>query len=446
MGFFDGFFGSSNKRTSSLPPYLEDFYKNQMMPRLGGMIDRPYPVYPGQRIEDFSQEEMDAFNRIASEARSGDAYMGGMGRAFNMTEHGASGYDPALLGPEGRYDPALLGPEGRYDPSLIGDTPSFSKEALDRYMSPYKGAVVDSAVSRINESADRAALRDRGRATRSGNLYSAGHGIIDAERDKNTMREIGDVTGRLMDQGYGQALSQFNTDTNRQLQAKTTDAGAKNRAIEFLRSQGLTREQANQAARNQADQFYRTQQITREQANQAARNLADQFYRTQQMAGGKQMATLAEQNQKLRNQSMNDLRAVGQAKRGMGQQGLDLAYKDFMDSYNWPLENLSKIGGVAGGQPYSKTETQTSSPSIFNTAAGSALIGSTLFPSWWGRTFGFADGGMVPEIKGPRGPRGPALSRPVSRPMKESHTPGRRAGLPPPMLNARKLSPGSFAA
>lgn len=423
MGIFSDLFGDSKESVSSLPPYLEEFYKSQMMPRLTGMMDRPYPVYGQRRIEDFSPEEQDAFGRITQDATTGSSWAPQVIAGMEMTERGSSPYEAALLGPEGRYDPSQIGEGGNYDKLMVGKTDQLTPAAIERYMSPYKNTVVDSAIARINDSSDRAALRDRARATRTGNLYSAGHGIIDAERDRNTAREIGDTTGRLMDEGYKGAVSQFNLDTDRQLGARTgdvnrllsakgTDIAAKNRAVEFLMSQGLTREQANQQARN----------------------TASQFNRQQQMSGAQQMAKLGEMNRTLRNADYDRLGQVGSAKRAQGQKSLDMAYKDFMDQYNWPLENISKISGVASGQPYTKTQTQTESPSPFNTAAGAALIAS--------KFFGFADGGMVPGIEGPRGPVGPAMARKK----KESHTPGRQGGLPPPMMNARRTGRDSYAA
>lgn len=405
MGWFSDIFGSQQQQQSSIPPYLEEFYKNQVTPRATAFLDRPYPVYGNARIEDFAPEEQQAFDRISNDALTGDAWGPLLARSISMTDEGSADTKANILGPGGSYTP-----------SLIGDVPTLSADAVAKYMDPYQDKVVDAAIGKINESADRAALRDRGRATRAGNLYSAGHGIIDAERDKNVAREIGDTTGRLMSEGYRTALGQFNTEAARNLQTATTDAAAKNRAVEFLMSQGLTREQANQAAVNQMNQFNRNNKL----------------------AGARQLSGLAQQNQAMRDQGWDRLMKVGQQKRGMGQQNLDLAYKDFMDQYDYPLNNLDRVSKIMSGQPYSRDTTTTSTNSPFNTVAGAALIGSKLF--------GFADGGMVPDIHGPRGPAGPALSRPKRR---ATMTPGRQdfGGLPPPRtLMARRMGPDSYAA
>lgn len=441
MGFFD----SEKQVTSSIPPYLEEFYKGRVMPRLDGMIDRPYAAYPNQRIQGFDPYEERAFG-FAAENEANPEWRPYYGRATEMLEAGSQPYNAAMLGPEGEYNPSTLGGEsgdydrfsvgsGGYGDMMVGSRSGLTPDALSRYMSPYKSSVVDSAVSRIEENADRNALRDRARATRTGNLYSAGHGIIDAERDKNTSREIGDVTGRLMDEGYKTALGQFNTETDRdigiqrgnvdrllqartgdvgrRMQAETSDVGARNRAVEFLMSQGLTREQANQQAANRASEFNRSQA----------------------MAGSKEMAAQGTQRQTLRNQDMANLRAAGLERRGMGQKNMDLAYQDFLEQRDWPLKNISQISQIAAGQPYSKTTTETSNPSMFNTLAGAGMTMASLFGKSgpFAGSFGFADGGMVPDIQGPRGPRGPALARPQKR--KATMTPGRQdfGGLPPPV-------------
>lgn len=415
MGFFQDLFGNSSETVSSIPPYLEAFFRDKITPRLEGMVDRPYPVYTDPRLKDFDPMEEQAF-RYAGENVDNPEWRPYFGRATEMLEAGAQPYDAALLGPEGEYDPALLGEGGSYDRFEVGETERLTPEAVSRYMDPYKGQVVDTAVRRIEENADKAALRDRARATRTGNLYSAGHGLIDAERDKNVSREIGDVTGRLMSEGYRDATSQFNRDVDRQLSARTGDVGRR-----------LTAATSDVGARNRAVEFLMSQGLTREQANQAARNRSSEFNRTQAMAGSREMAGQGSQRQTLRNQDFEALRGAGAQRRGLGQQGLDLAYKDFLEQRDWPLSNLSQISQIASGQPYTRTQTSTQTPSMFNTLAGGALVGSRLFPgaaSTVGSWLGFADGGVV------RGPKGPALAHK----RKAAMMPGRRemGGLPPP--------------
>lgn len=397
------------------------------MPRLEGMIDRPPPVYPGQRTAGFTPEEEQAFGYAGANVDNPE-WRPYFGRATEMTEAGSQAYDPSMLGPEGSYDPAQLGEGGDYSKFMVGPTDRLSPEAVARYMSPYQSQVIDPVVDRLNRQNDRNMLRDRGRATRTGNLYSAGHGIVDAERDAATDRQIAETTGSLLDTGYGRAVSQFNTDTERALGAKTgdvsrlmsargTDVAAKNRAVEYLMSQGLTREQANQAARNQASQFNRTQALT----------------------GARDMVNQGTQRQTLRNQDYSALQGVGTARRNMNQQNLSTAYQDFLDQYNWPMSNLSQVSQIAAGQPYSRsTTTTTPGQSPFNTIAGAALVGKSIF--------GFADGGMIPAIEGPRGPSGPELAR---KKRKATMTPGRQkegALPPPPMLNARRIGLDRFAA
>lgn len=403
IGDFFGTGEQTSQQTSSIPPYLEAFYRDKMMPRLEGMLDRPPPVYPGQRNAGFTPEEERAFG-FAEANIDNPEWSPYFGRANQMTEAGAQAYNPAMLGPEGQYDP-----------SLIGETASLTPEAVSRYMDPFQDQVIDSTIERLNRQNDRNALRDRGRATRTGNLYSAGHGIVDAERDAATDREVADTTGRLLSSGYDRAVSQFNTDTNRQLQARTADVGAKNRAVEFLMSQGLTREQANQAAANRGSEFNRTQAL----------------------AGAREMASQGTQRQTLRNQDYSALQNAGAAKRGMNQTNLNTAYEDFLKQYEYPLQNLSQVSQIAAGQPYSRTQTTTTpGQSPFNVALGAGLVGKSIF--------GFKDGGMVEGIDGPRGPSGPTLARQKRR---ATMTPGRqKEALPPPMLNARRTGRNAYAA
>lgn len=455
MGLFDS--ENETRQVSSIPPYLEAFFRDRITPRLEGMMDRPPPIYPGQRRAGFSPEEEQAFQYAGANAENPE-WRPYFGRATEMTEAGSQAYDPStydaatydasLMGPGGNYDPSTLGEHGDF---MVGETERLSPEAVDRYMNPYQDRVIDSAVDRINRQGDRQALRDRGRATRAGNLYSAGHGIIDAERDANINREVADTTGRLLDQGYGRATDQFNRDVDRSLTARTGDVGrrlsargtdmaAQNRAVEFLMSQGLTREQANQAALNQSRATNMGAINQSRSANTTARNRASEFNRTQALAGAREMAGQGTQRQTLRNQDLSTLRGVGQERRGMGQGNLDQAYQDFLEQRDWPLQNLSQISQVAGGQPYTRTQTtnQTTGNSLFNTLAGGALTVGSLFGRNGPFPNTFADGGLVPEIRGPKGPRGPK--------QKASQTPGRRGGLPPPMLNARKMGRDSFIA
>lgn len=113
-------------------------------------------------------------------------------------------------------------------------------------------------------------------------------------------------------------------------------------------------------------------QLAAEQDLNTAQTLADLYNRGytqaagfaqalpgQQLAGARDLAGYG--SQALTNQQAYAamLQGAGQAQRGMAQQNLDLAYKDFLEQRGYPMQQLQTLLAGSTGLPSPITQTQT---------------------------------------------------------------------------------------
>lgn len=99
--------------------------------------------------------------------------------------------------------------------------------------------------------------------------------------------------------------------------------------------------------------------------------------RTANLAGADEMARLAAAKYGYQQSTQNDLLATGKLQQDASQKGLDLAYQDFVNQYEYPQEMLNLRLATQAGSPYNTTRlTETPySPTAQSIGALSALYG-----------------------------------------------------------------------
>ena len=107
---------------------------------------------------------------------------------------------------------------------------------------------------------------------------------------------------------------------------------------------------------------------------------------------GSALAALGQQAPQQALKELTALSGVGEAKRDMNQQGLDLAYQNFLQKQQYPYDVLGQYQSTLYGYPYQAYQTTSgfSKPSTFQNLMGVIGAGKSLFPS-----FGFKDGGHI---------------------------------------------------
>jgi hypothetical protein len=318
-----------------------------------------------------------------------------------------------LLGQyEGATREDLLGQyQGATREELIGQTGEellggpFSMDAAQEYMDIYQRSM-DPAIREIEEQTIQAQNQARQAAARSGAFGGSRLGILEGTAAGEGSRAAGDLRAQAAREGLGFAAQRFDTERQDRLAQAERDRAARFGAEDVMRGQFMEDRQARFGAEDvMRDRFMADQQarfgaedvmrgqfmedrsgrfsaedMRREQAeaDRAARFGAEdimygrygderaarfgaeearrQGFETDEAARIAQMN--AYQNMgglvmDLQNRAAAGLISSGEAQRILDQRALDLAYADYLDQKQYPMEMVNFALGALSGTPYS---------------------------------------------------------------------------------------------
>lgn len=203
---------------------------------------------------------------------------------------------------------------------------------VDRYMSPYTGAVLDSAMANLNKVGTQRRNQLGTEAFQSGAYGDSRHGVEDANLTTDLAKTAGDLTAGVNSDAFDKAMGWLGQDTDRQLGAS-----------EF-------------------------------NANLDQQNIQNQL---QEMGLGNDLWT----NSLTQGQNYADaLLGLDQYDRGYKQDVDNQKYQDFLDKSGWDSSQLSQFMNFINGTP-GQTGTSTSTPnnqwaSILGAALGNIKTSS----------------------------------------------------------------------
>ena len=270
-------------------------------------------------------------------------------------------------------------------PQQIG-ADRFGSQAMQDYMSPYMGGVV--------EQQKRAAMQDYARQVpglqaqgiRSGARGGTREALLQSEANRNLQGQLQGIEATGRQQAFQQAAQQFGADRAAQMQAAMANqqagltTGQQNLqallGIQQLGAQtGLQSQQLNRAAQLQAQQ----QALGQNQAAQQAMEQSRQFGAGLGMQGLQQQlaaaGTLGQLGQTQFNQQQMAAQAQQQAGsqlQGLEQQRLEQQYQDYIARQRYPYSQLGFISDIIRGVPATAASQQIyqAAPSPLNTVAG----------------------------------------------------------------------------
>jgi len=189
--------------------------------------------------------------------------VGGALAANSNANPNAYTYNPATA------TAAQAGPGATYNASLQGQAPSLAS-LMDRYTNPYEDAVVGRTTDNMLRSLQATQQNNAAAANAAGAFGGSRHGLVEAQTNAETMRNIGDITAQLRQAGFDTAAGLAGQDVANILGVRSQNQAAENAARQFgagtaqdvnLTNAGYRQqaELANQAAKNQAGQFNASQ-------------------------------------------------------------------------------------------------------------------------------------------------------------------------------------------
>lgn len=161
---------------SSLSPWAGP-YVTEMLGRGQALASMPYTAYEGPLTAGPSELQTQAFQ--------------GLG-ALNIPTAAQTTYDPASFTAAG---------------------------TAQQYMSPYLQAALEPQIAEAQRQAEIQRVQTAGRLGRAGAYGGGRQAIMEAEGQRNLLRNLADITGRGYQTAFEQAQNQFNTEQARQMAA-----------------------------------------------------------------------------------------------------------------------------------------------------------------------------------------------------------------------------------
>ena len=425
---------------TSIPEYAQP-YVERLLGKAEAFSSAPYQAYGGERTAGFAPMQQQAFQNAANlqptqqlglgtqmaglaGLRAGNTYYNPT--EFNNQFNAPSPYQAGQFGVSNVNAPNLqqfsMGPAERVT------TQSFaSPNAAQAYMSPY----MESALQpQIREAARQSAMQgqqNQAQAVQQGAFGGSRSAIVEAERQRNLQRQVGDIYGTGMQSAFQNAQQQFNSEQQARLAAQQANqqagltVGQQNLAArlgvqQLGANQSMQAAMANQAAAQEAQrareasrQFGANQGMTAaqlqaqygmsaQQAQEASRqfgaNLGMQGIQ-QQLASAQALGQLGQTQFGQQKDIINAQAAAGAQQQALQQQILNQRYQDFQAQRGAPQQNLAFMSDILRGVPLGQsTQQQYAAPqSVIGQAAG---LGIAALGAKQAGLFG-AKGGSVPH-------------------------------------------------
>ena len=317
---------SSSQGQSTVINELPDYIKQPAIDNLKKAADianQPYQTYDGQRIEDFNQDQLNAFQKIR-----------------DMQGYGQGDIASAMSGIKGLEN---------FTPDQV-QAQKFDSATASEYMNPYTENVLDRSRKRIFDADDIARQKRDARAIGAGAFGDNSRRFVqESEAQSNLQDRLADMEAKQLASAYESGAKIFGQDANRGLQADR-----------FNQAAGLTANQQNVGA-----------------AIQGAQGIGNLANLRQSMQFGQNQA----------------LQGVGAAQQALGQQGMDMAYGDFLAQQNFPKQQVAFMSDILQGTPSGNTQTTFGppGPSPLQGLAGLGIAGLGLY----GQGGGFGQGGFA---------------------------------------------------
>ena len=294
-------------------------------------------LYTGERLKRYgggsklSPAEQQAQQILMEGAGAYQPFMDEASRIAGTLGQGYAGMTrQELLGDpyQGASREELLGTSNQ---ELLGDP--FSLETAQPYLDIYQGAV-DPAVRQLQDQILQQQSQARATASRGGGGFGSRLGIMEATLGAEGAQRQADLRARAAQEGLGFASGRFDADRSARLQAADADRASRFQAEDVMRSQYDRDRGARFDAETAAQRQFETEESSRLSQLGAYQQLGPQI-------------------QSLQAQVAQGLMTTGQAQRQLDQRALDLAYGDYLDQTQRPMEMVNFALGALQGVPYS---------------------------------------------------------------------------------------------
>lgn len=315
--------GGTTTSSTAPPQQFLDAYSS-LLGRASNAANSPLQTYGGTQVAPFNQTQNNAFGIIGNQANAAQN-VGGIAQPY--INQGVQKFDQATQ-------------------PLWSNLPQFSAANVNQYMSPYTQDVINATQTQFNQNnaVDQSKLSSD--AIHAGAFGGDRTDVARSLLANQQQQAQAPVIANLYNQGYGNALQEFNQQQQQQLSADQANA--------WLNSQ-------------------------------AGFGIAN-------LGGMSQNAQISGINAGLG--GANALLGAGGTQQAQTQQELNVPYSNFLAQQAYPFQTtnfLSGIAGLTGGQSGGTSSTTAPAPSATSQLAGYGLTGLGIA----GLTGGFGNNGWL---------------------------------------------------
>ena len=239
--------GSTN--TQGLAPWAAG-YITDYLGKAKGLADTQYEKFPGAVSAGASDLQNQAFQGIGSLTVPGS-----IGQAAGTAGNIASQAQNTNYAPTA-FTNQFQAPAQYQNTAFTSGT--FGGDQAQQYMNPYLQASLNPQLAEARRQSDITAAQNNAAMTKAGAFGGGRQAILTAENQRNLGSNLANITGQGYNTAYTNAMSQFNQDQARNMQAQQASEQSK----QFGAQQGMTAAQmmaqygmSAQQAAEQSKQF-----------------------------------------------------------------------------------------------------------------------------------------------------------------------------------------------
>jgi len=366
---------------SNLPTYAEPYYKN-LMQRAQKESTTNYIPYKKDRIANISDATQSGLGMARNYANSDTGTgavvnsLGGIADKAGNLSYNGSNYNSQQIGANAVKDvSAQQVGFGKGGLNQVG-TEGWNSGAMNKYMSPYMDAVVNRAQQNATDQFGQQQAQRNLEAARTSSFGGSRAAVQNAIAQNQLNNNLTDIYVTGQQSAYENAQNQFNTDTDRFLNADVQNQntalsmgqGNQKSSLEASlgnQQTGLQRNLANQSAGLDAAKL-------NEQSRQFGANYGLQGLDLSRSAQMDKLNALGQQDDMMQNR-IQAMLGVGQTREDYRQKELDQKYADFVNQRDAERQNLQFLSSILQGVPISPNREVVTSTSQNNLAG---ILGS----------------------------------------------------------------------
>ncbi len=327
----------STKTTQSntVDPALMALYR-QNYDTAQGVANRPYQPYTGELVAPFSSAQSEAQGLLGNIA-TGSIGDGALNNAVGAAQ-GILGYTPQSISAPQVSTQQIAAPQ--ISAGMLSNTD------LAPYLNPYQNDVVNQTLAQLDRARGMAQVKTNQQAAAENAFGGSRSGVANALTNQYYDQETAGTLANLNAQNFSQAQNAAQSDIARQLEAAQANQGA-----------GLTAAQGNAANALSASNANANNALAAEQANTNAGLAA-------QNLGLNASSLLSGLSAQQLQQALAKANALGSAgnQQQQEQQAIDqAAYQQFLNQWNYPLQQQQIRNQALGLIPLQQTQTTTQS-------------------------------------------------------------------------------------